>query len=197
MDRRSSVNKPRKRFATPADQNILSVKVKKEIKTPVKNEVDPATDKINKESARKLIDQLKLKIPTIPSPVKRESPTNQFSQIKLEPEYELAHATDLFNALDVETETAIMKSHPDVPPPAPDSTSVADSSKTILDDQELEDSELSFCTLEDLCKPSELDKQPHLITSRNGKSVHMEQEQVDLAAAGNIVNCSTLLKSAS
>ena len=63
-------------------------------------------------------------------------------------------------------------------------------------DQGLEDSELSYCTLEDLCQPSEDDKRPHVITSRNGKSMYAEQEQIDQAAAGNTANYSTLLKSA-
>ena len=63
------MNKPRKRFATLADQIIMPVKVKNEAKTPTKSEVGPATAKNDKESARKLIEQLENKIPTVPSPV--------------------------------------------------------------------------------------------------------------------------------
>ena len=41
---------------------------------------------------------------------------------------------------------------------------------------DLEDSELSYCTLEDLSQPSEDDKRPHVINSRNGKNMYADQD---------------------
>ena len=68
-------------------------------KTPVKpdDDVDPATiakNNENKESARKLISDLKVKIPRVHSPIKREELSDIFCDIKCNCELEEAGTTD-------------------------------------------------------------------------------------------------------
>ena len=175
----------------------MPVKPKKEVKTPNKSEeVDPATASENKESALKLIDILKGKIPTVQSPVRRVELSDLFVDIKCRCELEDTGTTDRLNQLDAEVDAELVDPKiADLPPPSQDDLSLSESVKT-SSDPDPEDSELSYCTLEDLCQPSADDKRPHVITSRNGKNMCVEQAHIDQAAAGNTVNYSTLLKSA-
>ena len=76
----------------------MPVKKIKEAKTPNKSEeVDPATASENKESARKLIDILKDKIPTVQSPARRVELSDLFVDIKCKCELEDTRTTDRLN----------------------------------------------------------------------------------------------------
>ena len=171
---------------------------KKIPKTPIKpdDDVDPATvakNNENKESARKLISTLKDKIPRVHSPIKREELSDIFCDIKCNCELEEAGTTDRLNKLIAVTDAEILE------PSKPERYTKEDSVTTESDkasDLGMEDSDLSYCTLEELCKPSEDDKRPHVITSRNGGNMYVEQDEVDKAAADNTVNYSNLLKAA-
>ena len=86
-------------------------KKSKAAKTPIKSEeVDPETADKNKESARKLAEELECKIPTVQSPARRVALINQFSSIKLKDlsNYALPAATDLLNKLDAETDAELV-----------------------------------------------------------------------------------------
>ena len=134
-------------------------------KTPVKpdDDVDPATiakNNENKESARKLISDLKVKIPRVHSPIKREELSDIFCDIKCNCELEEAGTTDRLNKLIAATDAEILE------PSKPERYTKEDSVTTESDkasDLGMEDSDLSYCTLEELCKPSEDDKRPHVI----------------------------------
>ena len=88
--------------------------VKKNPKTPVKpdDDVDPATiakNNENKESARKLISDLKVKIPRVHSPIKREELSDIFCDIKCNCELEEAGTTDQLNKLIAATDAEILE----------------------------------------------------------------------------------------
>ena len=166
-------------------------------KTPVKpdDDVDPATiakNNENKESARKLISDLKVKIPRVHSPIKREELSDIFCDIKCNCELGEAGTTDQLNKLIAATDAEILE--PSKPEKDKEESTTTESDKA--SDLGMDDSDLSYCTLEELCKPSEDDKRPHVITSRNGGNMAVDQDEVDKAAADNTVNYSNLLKAA-
>ena len=173
--------------------------VKKILKTPIKpdDQLDPATvikNNENKESARKLISTLKDKIPRVHGPVKREELSNLFCDIKCNCEFEDAGTTDRLNNLIAATDAELLD--PSIPVKDTKEDLVTTESGKAVSGMDLEGSDSSYCTLEDLCKPSEDDKRPHVITSRNGENMYVGQEQVVKAAADNTVNYSNLLKAA-
>ena len=93
--------------------------VKKIPRTPVStdDQPDPATiikKNENKESARKLISDLKVKIPRVHSPIKREELSDIFCDIKCNCELEEAGTTDRLNKLIAVTDAEILEpSKPD------------------------------------------------------------------------------------